>query len=122
MIEQNKSFRRLQKDLIFAVTGPTVHRQLLDNNLFARRPRNVSLLTKKQTKTCLKFYQDQINWPKEKWKDILWTNESKIVLFDDTASTFYVRHLSNTEYKAQYKQKTVKHGGNKTNDMLRILI
>ena len=71
---------------------------------------------KKKKKTCsttLKVCPRKINWQKEKWRNILWTDESKIVLFGGSGSSEYVRRSPNTEYKAQDTQKTVKHDGAK---------
>lgn len=107
------SSKQIQKELNLAVSGPTIRRRLMENNLFARSPRKVPLLTKKQAATRLKFAKEHIDWPNEKWRNILWTDESKIVLFCGTGSRQYVRRPPNTEYKAQYTRKTVKHGGAK---------
>lgn len=85
----------------------------MENNLFARSPRKVLLLTKKQAVAHLKFANEHINWPKEKWRNVLWTDESKIVLFGGTGSRQYVRRPPNTENKAKYTIKAVKHGGAK---------
>ena len=40
-------------------------------------------------------------------------NESQIVSLGGTSSRQYVSRPPNTDYKAQYIQKTVKHGGAK---------
>ena len=60
-----------------------------------------------------KFPKELINWPKEKWHNILWTDESKIVLFGSSGHRQYVRCPPGTEFKPQYTVKTVKHGGAK---------
>ena len=46
----------------------------------------------------------------EKWSNILWTDESKIVLFGSQDHRQFVRWPPNTEFKPQYTVKTVKHG------------
>ena len=71
------------------------------------------LLTKRQAAALLKFNQEHFNCSKEKWGNILWTDESKIVLLGGTRFKQYVGRLPNFEYMALYTQKTVKHGGAK---------
>lgn len=112
-VDPSASSKKIQKDLNLSVSTVTIRRRLVENNLFARSPRKVPLLTKKQADARLKFAQDHLNWPKEKWRNVLWTDESKIVLFGGTGSRQYVRRPPNTEYLPQFTRKTVKHGGAK---------
>lgn len=51
------------------------------------------------------------NWSKEKWSNILWTDEIKIVLFGSKGHSQFVRWLPNSEFKPQQTVKTVTHGG-----------
>uniref|UniRef100_A0A3Q3WAC9 Tc1-like transposase DDE domain-containing protein n=1 Tax=Mola mola TaxID=94237 RepID=A0A3Q3WAC9_MOLML len=46
---------------------------------------------------------------RNKWRNILWTDESKIVLFGSKGRRKFVRRPPNTEFKPQYTLKTVKH-------------
>uniref|UniRef100_A0A8C4H2B7 Transposase n=1 Tax=Dicentrarchus labrax TaxID=13489 RepID=A0A8C4H2B7_DICLA len=47
-----------------------------------RMDRRIARMAKIQP--MIKFAKEHIDWPKEKWRKILWTDESKIVLFGNT--------------------------------------
>uniref|UniRef100_A0A3Q3MVX3 Transposase Tc1-like domain-containing protein n=1 Tax=Mastacembelus armatus TaxID=205130 RepID=A0A3Q3MVX3_9TELE len=64
------SSRMIKDSLELPVSTVTVRRHLCEANLFSRIPRKVPLLKKRQ------FAKEHINWPKEKWRNILWTDET----------------------------------------------
>lgn len=107
------SSQMIRDDLGLSVSSLTIRRRLLENKLTARSPRKVPMLTKKHVAARLQFAKTHANWPLEKWRNILWTDETKIVLFGGTGSRQYVRRPENSAYKPQYTVKTVKHGGAK---------
>lgn len=105
------SSREIQKCLNMPVSTVTIRRRLCEAKLPARSPRKVPLLQKRHVLKRLQFAQEHIDWPREKWRNILWTDESKIVLFGSKGRRQFVRRPPNTEFKPQYTLKTVKHGG-----------
>uniref|UniRef100_A0A665VSE6 Transposase Tc1-like domain-containing protein n=1 Tax=Echeneis naucrates TaxID=173247 RepID=A0A665VSE6_ECHNA len=106
------SSRRLKEDLRLPVSTVTIRRRLCEAKLPARSPRKVPLFKKKKDRLKrLEFAKEHIDWPKKKWRNILWTDESNIVLFGSKGHRQFVRRPENTEFKPQYTVKTVKHGG-----------
>uniref|UniRef100_A0A3Q3QXZ9 Transposase Tc1-like domain-containing protein n=1 Tax=Monopterus albus TaxID=43700 RepID=A0A3Q3QXZ9_MONAL len=72
------SSRMIKDSLELPVSTVTVRRRLCEANLFSRIPRKVPLLKKRHVQKRLQFAKEHVNWPKEKWRNILWTDESKI--------------------------------------------
>uniref|UniRef100_A0A3Q4BDN4 Transposase Tc1-like domain-containing protein n=1 Tax=Mola mola TaxID=94237 RepID=A0A3Q4BDN4_MOLML len=72
---------KVYNSLELPVSTVTVRRRLCEANLFTRIPRKVPLLKKRHVQKRLQFAKEHINWPKEKWRNILWTDECKVVLF-----------------------------------------
>ena len=52
-----------------------------------------------------------MGWPSSKWRNILWSDKTKIKLFGSDALKKYVRRPKRKEYDPRYTVKTVKHGG-----------
>lgn len=105
------SIKQIRDQLNLDVSNATISRRLRENNLFARSPRKVPLLTKKHVANRLKFAMEHKNWPIDKFRNILWTDESKIVLYGSSGSRQYVRRPANTELQPKFTLKTIKHGG-----------
>ena len=105
------SSSKIKNDLSLNVSGVTIRRRLKEQNLKACHPRKVPLLATRHVKARLEFAKSHLNWPITKWRNILWSDESKIVLFGGKGSRQYVRRPPNTENDPRYTLKTVKHGG-----------
>uniref|UniRef100_A0A3Q4AUB9 Transposase Tc1-like domain-containing protein n=1 Tax=Mola mola TaxID=94237 RepID=A0A3Q4AUB9_MOLML len=65
------SSRMIKDSLELPVSTVTVRRRLCEANLFTRIPRKVPLLKKRHVQKRLQFAKEHINWPKEKWRNIL---------------------------------------------------
>lgn len=109
------SSRKIKQDLNLSTSAVTIRRRLTEAGLRANSPRKVPLLKKVHVRKRLDFVKSRVDWPVEKWRNILWTDESKIVLYGTPGTRKYVRRPPNTAYKPQYTIKTVKHGGAKIN-------
>uniref|UniRef100_A0AAY5ERQ5 Transposase Tc1-like domain-containing protein n=1 Tax=Electrophorus electricus TaxID=8005 RepID=A0AAY5ERQ5_ELEEL len=86
--ERGKRIKKCRK--LWAAHTVTIRRRLCEANLSARSPHKVPLL-KKDVAKRLQFAKEHMDWPKEKWRNILWTDESKIVLFGSKARREFVR-------------------------------
>lgn len=101
----------IKDELNVEASVETVRRCLQNNGLNDRSPRKVPLLTKKHAQKRLKFAKEHLTLTVEEWRNILWSPESKIILYGRTGSRSYVRRSQNTEYKPTYTNKTIKHEG-----------
>lgn len=70
----------IKRELGLSVCVHTVRKRLMENNLYGRVSRKVPMLTKKNIRNRILFAKKHLHWPPEKWRNILWTDETKINL------------------------------------------
>jgi len=109
--EPFKSATELKKELKINATEQTVRTYLRQHNLKACSPRKAPLLSPRNVSKRLKFAKDHANWSPEQWRNILWSNESKVVMFGGKGSRSYFRRPKNSEFKPQYTTRTIRHVG-----------
>lgn len=73
--------KKIKNDLELETSTSTIRRRLMEAELYGRSPRKVPHLSKKNIAKRLKFASEHIIWPLSKWRNILWIDESKKVLF-----------------------------------------
>lgn len=63
------------------VSTRTIRRRLNENGLYGRIPRKTPLLTQRHKKARLEFAKTYLRKPKTFWKNVLWSDETKVELF-----------------------------------------
>ena len=94
--------RKIKDDLKLPLSPVAVGRRLIEAKLSARSPCRAPLLKKRHAQNEFKFAKEHIDWSKEKCRNILWTDESKIVLFEFSGHRQYVRQPPGPEFKTSY--------------------
>lgn len=92
----------------------TISRNLIKNNLSPSLPRIRPAVSPKKVEDRIIFAKSHVDWSKEKWHNILWTDETKIHLFRSDSSRTYVRRTPYQEYNPLFTIKTIKHGEGNT--------
>ena len=59
----------------------TIRRRLNEKGLYGRRPRKTPFLTQRHKKARLEFAKTYLRKPKTFWKNVLWSDETKVELF-----------------------------------------
>ena len=72
------------------LSAPTVRRRLLENGLRGCKARKKPLLTEKQRKHRLEWARSRVKWPVEKWRKVLFSDES-IFTLNNHAGNNYMR-------------------------------
>lgn len=88
----------------------TVKRRLRQNNLFGRRPAKKPLISAKNRLARLKFAKKHLNWSVQQWSKVVWSDESKFMLFGSDGIR-YVRRPVGERFNPKFQLPTVKHGG-----------
>lgn len=68
------------------ISDRTIRRRLVANNLHGRAARKVPLLSKKNIAARLMFARTCTEWQVERWRNILWSDETKINLLGSDGS------------------------------------
>lgn len=88
----------------------TTKRRLRQANLFGRRPAKKPLISLKNRNARKEFALEHLNWTSQQWSKILFSDESKFLLFG-TDGIRYIRRPIGARYDPKYQLPTVKHGG-----------
>lgn len=102
---------QIKTELNLPVSTSMIRKRLIAADLNARRPRKVPLLKPVHLKRRIQFAKKFIHEPETVWRNILWTDETKVVQFDHGNEKQYVRRPPKQEFNAKFTAKTVKHGG-----------
>ncbi|KAI4888813.1 hypothetical protein NFI96_005447 [Prochilodus magdalenae] len=92
------------------VSTRTIRRRLNEKGLFGRIPRKTPLLTQRHKKARLEFAKTYLRKPKTFWKNVLWSDETKVELFGKRHQ-HRVYRKKNEAFKEKNTVPTVKHGG-----------
>lgn len=114
--------RRISSDAVrcemnamgISVSSRTIRRRLSGFGLKGRIPRKKTFLNLKQRKKRVQWEKEHINWSENQWKQIIWSDESKISLFGSDGRK-YVRRRVGEELHPDCIEATTK---NPTNVMI----
>lgn len=104
------SATKIKAELGLQISSRTIQRRLVEKRLYSRRPAIKPLLSKKQRINRLKFAREHLNWTVQKWKTVLFSDESKFNLVDSDGMC-RVRRPINKRLDPKYYKTSVKHGG-----------
>jgi transposase len=100
----------LEKNYGVNISVSTVQRRLRENMLFGRRPAKKPLISAKNRAARVKFAKAHLDWTPQQWSKVLWSDESKFMLFGSDGIK-YIRRPPNTRFDPKYQLPTIKHGG-----------
>lgn len=86
----------------------TIRRRLVRAGLFARRPTKKPFLSLEQRMKRVHWAKQYQHWTVEDWKQVIWSDETRISLFGSDGKT-YVRRRPGEAYLPQCMTPTVKH-------------
>ncbi len=102
--------QRSTAELGESVHRTTISRALHKSGLYGRVARRKPLLKECHKKSRLQFASSHVRDTADKWKKVLWSDETKIELFGLNDKR-YVRRKNNTAHQSKHTIPTVKHGG-----------
>ncbi len=92
------------------VSAQTICHTLQQVGLHGRHPRAKPLLKLAHKKTCKQFAEDNLAKSMNYWNHVLWSEESKVNLFESDGVQ-HVWRRPGEEYQEKCVLPTVKHGG-----------
>jgi transposase len=92
------------------VSTKTIRRNLHEMNIFSRIPAQKPLLNDQQRENRLKWCIERKDWTVQKWKTIIWSDESRFTIFKNDGPG-RVWRTPGTRYDIENMVPTVKFGG-----------
>ena len=94
------------------VSTRTILRRLEDQNLPGRKIAKKPMLRMKNRRASIEFAKKHVNWTVNDWKNVLFSDETKVNLIGSDGQQF-VHRPRNKRLDPKYVSSTVKHeGGN----------
>ena len=100
----------LQSRFGLEVTPQTTRNRLKSVRLFARRPARKPLMVLRHRRLRLAFAKTYKHWTIDDWKKVLWSDETKINIFNPDGGKMIYRPVG-TRYKLKYLRPTIKFNG-----------
>ncbi|GJQ75151.1 hypothetical protein Trydic_g9758 [Trypoxylus dichotomus] len=99
-------FKQIKDHLHLTLSTVTIRGRLGEADLNDSSPRKVPLPKKHHIHNPINFAKYHLQWPARKWRNILWSNESKVVFL----RRLYVGIPPNSDYKPQHSTKIIQQG------------
>lgn len=104
------SSREIRVQLDLGVSARTIRRRAVDGGLKSFKAVKKPFISTKNKLARLKFAHDQINWTVRKWRNVLFSDESKFN-FKGSDGFRRVRRPAKEALNPRYTKATVKRGG-----------
>lgn len=104
------SSSHIRSRLDLKISERTIRRRAVEAGLFSRRPAKKPFISSKNKKARLEFAKAHLNWSVQKWRTVLFSDESKFNL-KDSDGIRRVRRPNGQRLNPKYCKGTVKHGG-----------
>lgn len=88
----------------------TIRRRLQAAGLNGRRPVKKPFISIKNRKARVEWAKAHLNWTRQQWSDVIWSDESKFMLFGSDGIT-WIRRPEGKRFDPKYQLPTMKHGG-----------
>lgn len=105
-----KIAKQVESEFSIHVTPQTIRNRLHLQGLKGRVAIKKPWLSAKNIKKRLKWARDHITWTVDDWRKVIWSDETKIMLFGSDGITRKWRRTGES-LKTQCLKPTVKHGG-----------
>lgn len=104
------SSSQILKSLALSISDRTIRRRAVEAGLLSRRPAKKPFISRKNRVARLEFAKAHLNWTVDKWKTVLFSDESKYNL-KNSDGIKRIRRPNGERLNPKYCIGTVKHGG-----------
>ena len=107
--DRHKNAKCLSRKWSVRASKCTILRRLKKAGIMARKPRRKPLLNVAQRQKRLQWAKEHVHWSIDKWRTVIWSDETKINLFGNDAKAHHVWRRNGEAYSPSCMLPTVKH-------------
>lgn len=109
-LSATKIAKQIENEFSIRLSSQSVRNRLHKTGLKGRVALKKPWLSAKNIKKRLKWAQDHISWSSDDWNKVIWSDETKVMLFGSDGVTRKWRRTGES-LKKECLRPTVKHGG-----------